>query len=70
MKEVEAVQFSEENITKLDGLVAELKTSVLSTEESEIFFIKNSGLALILRLIEVPAAISLLYLLPLLISPR
>ena len=60
MKEIESVQYSEENAAKLEESLTALKDPVLTSEESQIFFIKNGGLTLIIRLMDVGAAMTLL----------
>ena len=61
IKEIESVQYSEENAEKLEQLVTKLKEAVVPSEEAQLFFIKNGGLSLLLRNIEVSSAVSLLY---------
>jgi hypothetical protein len=60
VKEIECIQYSEGNASKLETLLSELKGMVIPKEEAQIFFIKNGGLTLILRVLDVAAAVNLL----------
>lgn len=63
IKEIEAIQNTEENTQKLEDLTKILKDEILAKEEAQLFFLKNNGLQILLRLIEIPSAILLLYFL-------
>jgi hypothetical protein len=60
MKEIEGIQYSKENTEQLENLTMKLKEYVLEKEDGEIFFLKNNGLSLILRLLEITSAMILL----------
>ena len=57
MRNIEAFQYCKENIEKLEELISLLKDLVMSKDEGQIFFVKSSGLGVLVRFMNIPISI-------------